>query len=495
MGFLNKLFGKKKQEKEIEAEEQARQEAEEKARLEAEEKARLEAEEKARQEAEEKARLEAEEKARLEAEEKARLEAEEKARLEAEEKARQEAEEKARLEAEEKARQEAEEKARLEAEEKARQEAEEKARREAEEKARQEAEEKVRREAEEKARQEAEEKARQEAEAQAQKEAEAASATEVEEEEIPTEETQKREKKSFWSRVKAGLSKTKSALFGQIDDLLKNFVKVDEDLLEELEEILICADVGVNATELIIERLREQIKDGRLKEKEQVTTALQELLKEMIGEGEPLKLDTKPSVILVIGVNGVGKTTSIGKISNQLRKQGKKVVVAAADTFRAAAIDQLAVWCERAKVDLIRQNEGSDPAAVVFDACHAAKNKNADVLIIDTAGRLHNKTNLMNELAKINRVIDRELPDVARENLLVLDATTGQNAIFQAKEFKNAAALTGLILNKMDGTAKGGIVLSIRQELNIPVKFIGVGEKLDDMQEFDQTEFVNALFE
>ncbi len=315
------------------------------------------------------------------------------------------------------------------------------------------------------------------------------------EEEIPAEETQKKEKRSFWSRVKAGLSKTKSALFGQIDDLLKNFVKVDEDLLEELEEILICADVGVSATEMIIERLREEIKEGRLKEKEQVTTALQELLKEMIGEGEPLNLTTTPSVILVIGVNGVGKTTSIGKISNQLRKQGKKVVVAAADTFRAAAIDQLAVWCERAKVDLIRQNEGSDPAAVVFDACHAAKNKNADVLIIDTAGRLHNKTNLMNELAKINRVIDRELPGVARENLLVLDATTGQNAIFQAKEFKNAASLTGLILNKMDGTAKGGIVLSIRQELNIPVKFIGVGEQLDDMQEFDQTEFVNALFE
>lgn len=319
-------------------------------------------------------------------------------------------------------------------------------------------------------------------------------ATEAEEE-VLNEEEQKKEKKSFWSRVRQGLSKTKNALFGQIDDLLKNFVKVDEDLLEELEEILICADVGVSATEIIIDKLREEIKDGRLKEKEQVTAALQQILREMIGEGEPLKLDTTPSVILVIGVNGVGKTTSIGKISNQLRKQGKKVVVAAADTFRAAAIDQLAVWCERAKVELIRQNEGSDPAAVVFDTCHAAKNKHADVLIVDTAGRLHNKTNLMNELAKINRVIDRELPGVARENLLVLDATTGQNAIFQAKEFKNAAALTGLILNKMDGTAKGGIVLSIRQELNIPVKFIGVGEKLDDMQEFDQTEFVNALFE
>lgn len=320
-------------------------------------------------------------------------------------------------------------------------------------------------------------------------------AAESEEDAPLTAEEKKKEKKSFWSRVKSGLSKTKNALFGQINDLLKNFVKVDEDLLEELEELLICADVGVNASEEIIEELRGQIKDGRLKEKDQVMGALQSILERMIGEGEPLKLDTVPSVILVIGVNGVGKTTSIGKIANRLRKEGKKVIVAAADTFRAAAIDQLAVWCERAKVDLVRQNEGSDPAAVVFDACHAAKNKNADVLIIDTAGRLHNKTNLMNELAKINRVIDRELPGVSRENLLVLDATTGQNAIIQAKEFKNAAALTGLILNKLDGTAKGGIIISIRKELNIPVKFIGVGEKLDDMQEFDRTEFVRALFE
>ena len=310
-----------------------------------------------------------------------------------------------------------------------------------------------------------------------------------------TEETRKKEKKSFWSRVREGLTKTKNALFGQIDDLLKAFVKIDEDLLEELEEILICADVGVNAAEDIIDELREQIKDGRLKEKEQVTATLHNILEGMIGEGEDLKLETAPSVILVIGVNGVGKTTSIGKIANRLRKEGKKVIVAAADTFRAAAIDQLAVWCDRAKVELVRQNEGSDPAAVVFDACHVAKNKKADVLIIDTAGRLHNKTNLMNELAKINRVIDRELPGVSRENLLVLDATTGQNAILQAKEFKNAAQLTGLILNKLDGTAKGGIVISIRRELNIPVKFIGVGEKLDDMQEFDQAEFVKALFE
>ena len=330
---------------------------------------------------------------------------------------------------------------------------------------------------------------------QAEKEEEVEEVAESEADAPLTGEEKKEEKKSFWSRVKAGLSKTKNALFGQINDLLKNFVKVDEDLLEELEELLICADVGVNASEEIIEELREQIKDGRLKEKDQVMGALQSILERMIGEGEPLKLDTVPSVILVIGVNGVGKTTSIGKIANRLRKEGKKVIVAAADTFRAAAIDQLAVWCERAKVDLGRQNEGSDPAAVVFDACHGAKNKNADVLIIDTAGRLHNKTNLMNELAKINRVIDRELPGVSRENLLVLDATTGQNAIIQAKEFKNAAALTGLILNKLDGTAKGGIIISIRKELNIPVKFIGVGEKLDDMQEFDRTEFVRALFE
>lgn len=314
-------------------------------------------------------------------------------------------------------------------------------------------------------------------------------------EELPTEEMRKKEKKSFWGRVKAGLSRTKNALFGQIDNLMKKFVRIDEDFLEELEELLIMADVGVDATEQIIDELRERIRDGRLKEKEQVTEALQSILSQMIGEGEPLKLETRPSVILVIGVNGVGKTTAIGKISNRLRREGKKVVVAAADTFRAAAIDQLAVWCDRAKVPLVRQNEGSDPAAVVFDACHAAKNQNADVLMIDTAGRLHNKTNLMNELAKINRVIDRELPGASRENLLVLDATTGQNAILQAKEFCHAAELTGLILNKMDGTAKGGIVLAIRKELGIPVKFIGVGEKIDDMQEFDQQEFVRALFE
>ncbi len=300
---------------------------------------------------------------------------------------------------------------------------------------------------------------------------------------------------SFWEKLKSGLSKTKNALFGSLHDMMSSFVRVDEDMLEELEESLIMSDIGVNATEQIIDELRDRIKDGRLKEKEQVMESLKEIISEMIGSHQPLVLDTKPSVILVIGVNGAGKTTSIGKISKRLRLSGKKVVVAAADTFRAAAIDQLEVWCQRAKVDIVKQNEGSDPAAVVFDAISVAKKKNADVLIIDTAGRLHNKQNLMNELAKINRVIDRELPDASRENLLVLDATTGQNAVIQAKEFSKAANITGITLNKLDGTAKGGIVISIKQELGIPVKFIGVGEKIDDMQEFDAAQFIDALFE
>ena len=299
----------------------------------------------------------------------------------------------------------------------------------------------------------------------------------------------------FLDKLKNGLSKTKNAIFGQIDEVLKAFVKVDEDLLEELEELLIMSDVGVGATEEIIERLREDIKDGRLKEKDQVIDALKEILSDMIGEGGELDLSGTPSIILVIGVNGAGKTTSIGKISNRLISKGKRVVVAAADTFRAAAIDQLAVWCERSGAEIIKQNEGSDPAAVVYDAVNYAKKRVADVLIIDTAGRLHNKTNLMNELAKINRVIDKECPGAVRENLLVLDATTGQNAILQAKEFRNAANITGLVLNKLDGTAKGGIVISIKRELDIPVKFVGVGEKIDDMQEFDAKEFVEALFD
>ena len=255
------------------------------------------------------------------------------------------------------------------------------------------------------------------------------------------------------------------------------------------------SDFGAAATDEIMERLRDEVKSGRLKEKDQVTDALRSILEDMIGEGGELDLSTTPSIILVIGVNGAGKTTSIGKISNRLISKGKKVVVAAADTFRAAAIDQLAVWCERSGADIVKQNEGSDPAAVVFDAVHYAKRKQADVLIVDTAGRLHNKVNLMNELAKINRVIDKECPGAARENLLVLDATTGQNAVYQAKEFKEASRITGLVLTKLDGTAKGGIIISIRRELGIPVKFIGVGEQIDDMKPFDAKEFASALFE
>ena len=299
----------------------------------------------------------------------------------------------------------------------------------------------------------------------------------------------------FFDRLKEGLAKTKNALFKQVDNLFKSFVKVDEDMLEELEELLIMADVGALSTEEIIEQLRERIRDERITEPEACRVALQDILVGMIGDGEPLQLDTTPSVILVIGVNGVGKTTSIAKIANRLKQQGKHVVLAAADTFRAAAIDQLQVWADRVGVELIKHTEGSDPAAVVFDAVNAAKKREADVLIVDTAGRLHNKKNLMDELAKINRVIERELPGASRETLLVLDAATGQNAVSQAKEFKNAANITGLILTKLDGTAKGGIVFSIKQELAIPVKFIGVGEKMDDMQEFDAKDFVDALFE
>ena len=298
----------------------------------------------------------------------------------------------------------------------------------------------------------------------------------------------------FLSKLREGLGKTRDALMGGIESVMRSFVKIDEDFLDELEEILITSDVGVGASEEIIEELRERIRDDRIKTREDTMAALREIISGMIGESEPLKLDTVPSVILVIGVNGAGKTTSVGKISARLKAEGKKVVVAAADTFRAAAIDQLAVWCERAGVTLIKQSEGSDPAAVVYDAANYARSKGADVLIVDTAGRLHNKKNLMNELAKINRVIDRELPGASRENLLVLDATTGQNAIIQAKEFGEAADITGLVLNKLDGTAKGGIVLSIRRELGLPVKFIGVGEKIDDMQPFDAQECITALF-
>lgn len=299
----------------------------------------------------------------------------------------------------------------------------------------------------------------------------------------------------FFDKLKEGLKKTKDAVFGQVNEVIKNFRKVDESLLEELEEIMICADMGTNTTEKVIEELRDRIKTENIKNADDVKTALCDILVRQIGEGEGLNLSTSPSVILVIGVNGVGKTTSIGKIAYNLKNEGKKVIVAAADTFRAAAIDQLAVWCDRAGVDLIKQNEGADPASVVYDAIAAANKQKADVLIIDTAGRLHNKSNLMNELAKINRIITRELPDAARETLLVLDSTTGQNAVVQAQKFKETADITGLILTKLDGTAKGGAVFSIKDEIDIPVKFIGVGEKIDDMQPFDAKMFVDALMQ
>ncbi len=299
----------------------------------------------------------------------------------------------------------------------------------------------------------------------------------------------------FFDKLKNGLSKTKSAIFGKIDNLFRSFRHVDEDLFDELEELLISADIGVNTTEQILDELRDYALDNKVKEPSEIKAELFRMLRELVGEHEPLKLDTKPSVILVIGVNGVGKTTSIGKISADLKSKGKKVVVAAADTFRAAAAEQLTVWCERAGVDIVKQAAGADPASVVFDAINSAKSKNADVLIIDTAGRLHNKKNLMDELAKIDRVIGRELPGASRETLLVLDATTGHNAVVQAKEFKEASNITGLILTKLDGTAKGGIILSVKSELGIPVKFIGVGEQIDDMKPFSAEEFTNALFE
>ena len=300
---------------------------------------------------------------------------------------------------------------------------------------------------------------------------------------------------SFFDKLKKGLQKTKNAMIKPFSSLFSGFRKIDEDLLEELEEILVCADVGAITTEEIIDQLKVQAKENKIKDSEDVKNELKKIMKNIVGEGGEIQFCDGITVILVIGVNGVGKTTSIGKISSSLKKQGKKVVVAAADTFRAAAIDQLAVWTDRAGVELIKHTEGSDPAAVVFDAISAAKKRNADVLIIDTAGRLHNKKNLMNELAKIDRVISRELPDSKRETLLVLDSTTGQNAVNQAKEFKSAADITGIVLTKLDGTAKGGIVFSIKNELDIPVKFIGVGESIDDMEKFDADDFVNALFE
>ena len=298
----------------------------------------------------------------------------------------------------------------------------------------------------------------------------------------------------FFERLKQGLKKTKESILGQVNNIFKSFSKVDEDMLEELEEVLIASDVGVGVTSDIIEKLREAIKEKHISEPEIARTELMSILEDVIGDNEGLKLSTKPSVIFVIGVNGVGKTTSIAKLAHKLKSEGKTVALAAADTFRAAAIDQLEIWAQRVGVPVIKHAEGSDPAAVVFDAASYVKSHGTDVLIVDTAGRLHVKKNLMDELAKIARVLDRELPGCDRENLLVLDAVTGQNAINQAKEFTRAANITGIILTKLDGTAKGGVIISVKTELGIPVKFIGVGEQMDDLQEFDRASFIDALF-
>ena len=298
----------------------------------------------------------------------------------------------------------------------------------------------------------------------------------------------------FFSKIAEGLKKTKDSLMGKIDQVLTSFGKVDEELFEELEETLIMADVGTVTATRICEELRKRVKAGAVTDVNEVRSLLKEIIAEMLSGDFELNLSTQPAIILVIGVNGVGKTTTIGKMANNLRQDGKKVLLAAADTFRAAAIEQLEIWADRAQVDLIKHGEGSDPAAVVFDAVNAGKARGADVIICDTAGRLHNKKNLMNELAKISRVIDKEAPGCARETLLVLDATTGQNALNQAKLFKEAAGLDGIILTKLDGTARGGVVIGIKEELNIPIKYIGVGEQIDDLRPFNSKEFVDALF-
>lgn len=300
----------------------------------------------------------------------------------------------------------------------------------------------------------------------------------------------------FFNKLKDGLKKTREDFKERVDKIFVSFGKVDEELFEDLEDALISADVGFDTSALIIDRLRKRVKDDRVTQPDEVRRLLTDIITDIMSEeAQPLKLGTKPSVIFVIGVNGVGKTTSIGKMAAAFKAQGKKVIVAAGDTFRAAAIDQLEVWTERAGVDMIKQKEGADPAAVLYDAIAASRSRNADILILDTAGRLHTKKNLMEELNKLYRVLKRELPNADCEVLLALDATTGQNGVAQAKKFAEGFDIDGIILTKLDGTAKGGIVISIKSELGIPVKLIGVGEKIDDLQEFVPADFVRAMFE
>lgn len=302
---------------------------------------------------------------------------------------------------------------------------------------------------------------------------------------------------AFFSKLRASLTKTKDSINDKIENVIKNFRSVDEDLFEELEEALITADLGVNTSVDIIERLRDSAKEKNIKDSESLKSELAAILEDILTDGSDSKMDIRglPAVVMVIGVNGVGKTTSIGKLAAMYKKQGKNVVIAAADTFRAAAIEQLEIWADRADVRIIKQQEGSDPAAVIYDAINACKGKYVDVLLCDTAGRLHNKKNLMAELKKIYKILDRELPNSGKEVLLVLDATTGQNAVMQAKEFKDAADITGIILTKLDGTAKGGITFAIKNEYDIPVKLVGVGEGIDDIEAFDAKEFVNGIID
>ncbi len=303
-------------------------------------------------------------------------------------------------------------------------------------------------------------------------------------------------KRGFFSRLKEGLSKTRDNIVSGMDSIFGGFSAIDDDFYEELEETLIMGDLGIQTTMDIIEDLRRRVKEEHIKEPAQCRQLLIDSIKEKMNLGEnAYEFENRTSVVLVIGVNGVGKTTSVGKLAGQLKDSGKKVIVAAADTFRAAAIEQLTEWANRAGVEIISQKEGSDPAAVIYDAVAAAKSRRADVLLCDTAGRLHNKKNLMEELKKINRIIDREYPDAYRETLVVLDGTTGQNALAQARQFMEAADITGIILTKLDGTAKGGIAVAIQSELKIPVKYVGIGEQLCDLQKFNSDEFVNALFD
>lgn len=298
----------------------------------------------------------------------------------------------------------------------------------------------------------------------------------------------------FFDKLKQGLSKTRDNFTDKINEVLNLAVTIDEDLYEELEEILITSDIGMETTMDIIEELRAKIRKEKIADPQMVRPALKAVIRDMLLKDVEDKKEPDNKIILIIGVNGVGKTTSIGKLSSKMKNEGQKVLLAAADTFRAAAIDQLEIWSKRSGVDIVKHQEGSDPAAVVYDALQAAKSRKVNRLLIDTAGRLHNKKNLMNELEKINRVIDREMGDTERETLLVLDATTGQNAVIQAKQFKEVCPIDGIILTKLDGTAKGGVVISIKQHLNVPVRYIGVGEGIDDLQEFDAEDFVEALF-